>query len=143
MQTSVDHLKNSIGPNIRAGLQDLWSLTSSDQDTDCTFRDIFRQIEHDHGPTVQDIAKSRRQIMTEVMAIPAAHNDQEVQKSFNKLTSLCFELDSIRAQAILFQEIKEIATAILTKECFQQDRTLINSHHGHRRPHNLSDIIRI
>ena len=37
MQISVDHLKNSIGPNIRAGLQHLWSLTSSDQDTDVTF----------------------------------------------------------------------------------------------------------
>ena len=144
MQISVDYLKNSIGPNIRAGLQDLWSLTSSDQDTDFTFRDLFRQIEHDHGPTRQDTAKSRRQIMTELMAIPSAQNDQEAQKYFNKLTTLSYELDSIGADPIPFQEIKEIAINILIKECFQQDRTLITLRHGQRgRPRTLSDIIRI
>ena len=143
MQASVDHLKNSIGPNIKSGLQDLWFLTSSDQDADFTFRDIFRRIEREHGPTPQDIAKSRRQIMTEIMTIPAAQNDHEVQKSFNKLTSLCFELANIRAAEIPFHEIKEIATSLLIKECFQIDRSLINARHGHRRPHNLSDIIQI
>ena len=55
MQLSIDHLKNSIGPNIKSGLQDLWFLTSSDQDADFTFRDIFRRIEHEHGPTPQQI----------------------------------------------------------------------------------------
>ena len=81
--------------------------------------------------------------MTEIMAMPAAQNNYEVQKYFNKLTALCFEMANIQAQPIPFYEIKEIATAMLTKECFQQDRTLINSRHGHRRPHNLSDIIQI
>jgi hypothetical protein len=142
MQISVDHLKSAIGPNIKAGLQDFWHLTSSDQDADFTFRDIFRRIEHDHGPTQTDTAKSRRQIMAEVMDIPPAQHDQEVQKSFNKLTSLCFELENIQAEPMSFNELKEISTTMLTKECFQQDRTLINSS-GHRRPRNLSDIIQI
>ena len=121
MQLSVDHLKNSIGPNIKSGLQDLWFLTSSDQDTDFTFRDIFRRIEHEHGPTPQDIHKSRRQIMSEIMTIPAAQNDHEVQRSFNKLTSLCFELANIQAEEIPFHKLKEIATSLLIKECFQID----------------------
>ena len=77
------------------------------------------------------------------MAIPAAQNDHEVQRSFNKLTTLCFELANIQAAEIPFHEIKEIATSLLIKECFQIDRSLINARHGHRRPHNLSDIIRI
>ena len=141
-QLSVDHIKLSLGPNIQAGLEDLWFLTSSDQDPDFTFREIFRRVCHEHGPTQQDISKSRRQIMGEIMTIPQAESDRQVQESFNKLTRLILELRQIGADAIPLEEIKEICTTLLGKPEFQQDRTLINSH-AHGSPTRLSHIITI
>ena len=140
-QKSVTFLKNSIGPSIKAGLEHLWDSHSLHQSTDYTFRDLYREIQHNHGPSRSEIATAKRDIIEEIYRIKPVTNDRDAKQAFTKLTTLVHELHQMRKE-IRFSELKQIATTILGAELFQSDRSQIFQT-GHGAPENLPDIIKI